>query len=204
MKRIYLAVGAAIVAIAVIGLVIQLRSGDVPPHTAPPAETASGEPRPAPALAPHHPDPGQRERAGGTQVVHDHRAPEPTGGEPVASAPPPSEPATPRPPQPDREGKARITQVLSQRLPAALQECAANLQPAQHGARSRVQGEIRIAIKDHTATITSADFQLRDVVDAVQDEIKRCLVQHAVGVSAPAGDEADIDSYAISVSLRWP
>jgi len=139
----------------------------------------------------------------GQPVVHDHRSPVPAASEPPP--PPPSEPpATIPPPSPDRAAATQITQVLSRRLPPALQECAANLQPSQHGARSRIQGEIQIAIKDHQATITSATFQLRDVNDAVQDEIKRCLVQHAVGVTAPAGDEADIDNRAISVSLRWP
>lgn len=200
MKRIYLAFAAAVVAVAVIGLVIQLRSDDAPAVAKAPAAADPGKPRRMPEPLPH-PESGQRD-AGGQPVIHDHRSPDPAASE---APPPPSEPPAPRPPpQPDREAATQITQVLSQRLPAALQECAANLQPSQHGARSRIQGEIRIAIKDRQATITSAAFQLRDVNDAVQDEIKRCLVQHAVGVTAPAGDEADVDNRAISVSLRWP
>jgi hypothetical protein len=78
------------------------------------------------------------------------------------------------------------------------------LQPDAHGPKSRIVGEIKIAIKDHQAAITSADFQLRDVADAMQATIKQCLVQHAVGIVAPADDEADVDSRAVSVSLRWP
>ena len=199
MKRIYLAFAAAVVVVAVIGLVIQLRSSDAPAVAKAPAAADPGKPRRMPAPPPR-PESGSID-AGAPPVVHDHRSPEPASSEP----PPSSEPPAPRPPQqPDRDAATQVTQVLSQRLPAALQECAANLQPGQHGARSRIQGEIRIAIKDHQATITSAAFQLRDVNDAVQDEIKRCLVQHAVGVTAPAGDEADIDNRAISVSLRWP
>ena len=200
MKRIYLAFAAAVVAIAVIGLVIQMRSDDAPAVAKAPAAADPGAPPRRMPAPPPRPESGSSDTSAQT-VVHDHRSPDPAAGEP----PPPSEPPAPRPPpQPGREAATQITQVLSQRLPAALQECAANLQPGQHGARSRIQGEIGIAIKDHQATITSATFQLRDVNDAVQDEIKRCLVQHAVGVTAPAGDEADIDNRAISVSLRWP
>jgi len=202
MKRIYLAFAAAVVLVAVIGLVIQLVSDEAPPTTAKaPAAADPGKPRraPVPASSIHAGDAGSSAPTG-PPVIHDHRTPAPAASEPAASETPPPVP----PPQGDRAAATQLTQVLSQRLPAALQECAANLQPAQHGARSRVEGEIRIAIKDHEATITSAAFQLRDVSDAVQDEIKRCLVQHAVGVTAPAGDEADIDNRAISVSLRWP
>jgi hypothetical protein len=201
MKRFYLAFAAAVVVIAVIGLVIALVSDEPPATTTAkaPAAAEPGKPRRAPVPAPPAPTAGSSAPTG-SQIVHDHRAPAPAATEPSPSETPPPE----RPPPGERPAGSQTTQVLSQRLPAALQECAANLQPTQHGVRSRIEGEIRIAIKDHQATITSAAFQLRDVIDAVQDEIKQCLVRHAVGVTAPADDEADIDSRAISVSLRWP
>jgi hypothetical protein len=205
MKRIYLAVAAVVVIAAVIGLVVMLRADDAPTERAspPPAPTVAardpGKPRLAPAPDPQ-PQPSGRpaiDSSIGDQRIRDHRA-----GEHAPTEPP--TPTQPPPPQGDRPVAALVTQALSQKLQPSLQECAANLQPDAHGAKSRVEGEIRVAIKDHQATIVSAAFQLRDIADAVQEPIKQCLVQHAVGLVAPATDEADIESYAITVSMRWP
>lgn len=201
MKRIYLALAAVVVIAAVIGLVVLLRAEDAPAERASPAPAPSvaardpGKPRLAPAPAPQPSDRPAIDYTIGDHRIRDHRA-----GEHAPTEPPPPR----QPPQGDREIAAQVTEGLSQKLRPSLQECAANLQPDAHGPKSRVEGEIRVAIKDHQATIMSAAFQLRDITDAVQEPIKQCLVQHAVGLVAPAADEADIESYAITVSLRWP
>jgi hypothetical protein len=82
--------------------------------------------------------------------------------------------------------------------------CAASLPREARSERSRVEGQITIAIKDHLATVTAAAFQLRDIAEPAQAEVKQCLTQRAVGLTAPAGDEADLDSYGISLSLALP
>jgi hypothetical protein len=122
----------------------------------------------------------------------DHRTAEPAAVDP----PPPDPPA-------GRRINVQVTSDLSQVLRSALQECAANLAPGVAGDLSRVDGQVVIAIKDHQASVTSASFQLHDFAEAAQADIQQCLVQRAVGVTAPA-DEPDIDSYPITVSLRWP
>src|ERR1041384_1123179 len=207
MKGIYLALGAAVVIGLAIGLVVMLRADEPPTERASPAPApavAASEPGkpglpPAPAPPPHPsalaPGPPAIDYTIGDHRIRDHRA-----GEHAPSEPPPPR----QPPQGERATETQVTEGLSQKLRRSLQECAANLHPDAHGPKSRIEGEIRVAIKDHQATITSAAFQLRDVVDAVQEPIKQCLVQHAVGLVSPAGNEADIESYAITVSLRWP
>jgi len=200
MKPIYLALAAAVVIALVIGLVVLLREEPSTERASPapaPAVAASdpGKPRLPSAPAAQPQGPPASDYTIGDHRIRDHRA-----GEHAPTEPPPPR----QPPQGDRQIAAMVTEGLSQKLRPSLQECAANLRPDAHGAKSRVQGEIRVAIKDHQATIISASFQLRDIADAVQEPIEQCLVQHAVGLVAPAADEADIESYTITVSMRWP
>jgi len=200
MKRIYLALAAVVVVAAVIGMVVLMRADDAPAErdSPPPAPPVVARDPGTPRLAP--PDPQSQPSGRPANTIRDHRIRDDRAEEHAPTEPPqPSQP-----PQGVRPNASRVTEGLSQKLQPSLQECAANLKPDAHGARSRVEGEIRVAIKDHQATIVSAAFQLRDVSDAVQEPIKQCLVQHAVGLVAPATDEADIDSYAITVSMRWP
>jgi hypothetical protein len=193
-----LAIGAAIVAAAVIGLYVMLRTNREPapvPPERPDQRIADTEPgkarkRVAPALRPDGSAPPMR--AAGERDVRDHRAPEH-----VAAEPPPDPPA-------GHTINVQVTSDLSQVLRPALQGCATNLAPGVAGDTSRVEGQVIIAIKNHQATVTSASFQLHDFAEAAQADLKQCLVQRAVGVTSPSGDEPDIDSYPITVSLRWP
>jgi hypothetical protein len=188
MNRGTLAVGAAIVAAAVVGLYVLLR--------------ADGDP--APALAHReHPD----QKTADTDPGKSRNRVVPVLGQDGFAAPGGvAEPGTRDPPDPPAGPKINIqvTSDLSQVLRPALQECAANLAPGTAGDTSRVEGQVVIAIKDHRTTVTSASFQLHDVAEAAQADIKQCLAQHAVGLTAQAGDEPDIDSYPITVSVRWP
>ena len=201
MNRGYLAVGAAIVAAAVIGLYILLHEdGEPAPSLVPPPDqkTADTDPgkfrnRVVPVLRQEGSAAPGRPAAGPGPGMRDHRAAEQAAVEP----PPPDAPAGPK-------INIQVTSDLSQVLRPALQACAANLAPGAAGDTSRVEGQVVIAIKDHQATVTSASFQLHDIAEAAQPDIKQCLVQRSLGVTAPAGDEPDIDSYPITVSVRWP
>jgi hypothetical protein len=200
MRRGTLVLGAAIVVAAVIGLYILLRT-DSPPAPAPAprdppdqkiADTGPGKARNRPAPVLRQDGSAAPGRTAGPSSPRDHRAAEP------AAVDPPSDPPA------GRRINVQVTSDLSQVLRPALQECAANLVPGTAGDLSRVDGQVVIAIKDHQATVTSASFQLHDFAEAAQADIQQCLVQRAVGVTAPAGDEPDVDSYPITISLRWP
>ena len=199
MRRGTLAAGAAIVAAAVIGLFILLRADSLPtPVLARPDPPDQRIADAGPGKARNRPVPVLRQdgaaapgRTAGLPSLRDHRA-----AEPAAVDSPPDPPA-------GRKINVQVTSDLSQVLRSALQECAANLAPGTAGDLSRVDGQVVIAIKDHQASVTSASFQLHDFAEAAQADIQQCLVQRAVGVTAPA-DEPDIDSYPITVSLRWP
>lgn len=199
MRRGTLALAAAIVVAAVIGLYVMLRTDEPAPtpvlpeppdQTIPATEPGKARNRVAPVLRPD--GSAAPARRVGELGVRDHRAPEH-----VAADPPPDPPA-------GHKINVQVTSGLAQVLRPALQECAANLAPGVAGDTSRIEGQVVIAIKNHQATVTSASFQLHDFAEAAQDGIKQCLVQRAVGVSSSAGDEPDIDSYPITVSLRWP
>ena len=192
---------AAVVVAAVIGLYVLLRTDSAPapapPRHDPPDQRIAGDGsgkarnRAVPVLRPDgSAAPG---RTAGQPSTRDHRTAEHAAADP----PPPDPPA-------GRTINVQVTSDLSQVLRPALQECAANLAPGTAGDLSRVDGQVVIAIKDHQATVTSASFQLHDFAEAAQADIKQCLVQRAVGVTAPASDEPDVDSYPITVSLRWP
>jgi hypothetical protein len=215
MTRGYLVLGAAIVLAAAIGLYMMVGAADDstvarsdredqkadqpivvdPGKNRIPREPARLPDRPAAAAS-----------ASGAPRVRDHRAGEHAQtGLPSASAPPPASALPPVRSAPDgRQINAQVTADLSRKLRPSLKECAANLAPDVFGKKSRIEGEIVVAIKDHQATITSASLELRDVAEAAQPVLKQCLVRRAVGFTAPAGDEADVDGYPITLSLSWP
>ena len=190
MKRGTLALGAAIVVAAVIGLYVLLRTNS---HPAPaPERRAPPDQRIADAV------PGKARNRAVPVLRQDGSAAPDRAAEHAAADPPPPDPPA------GRRINIQVTSDLSQVLRPALQECAANLAPGVAGDTSRVEGQVIIAIKDHQTTVTSASFQLHDFAEAAQADLKQCLVQRAVGVTAPAGDEPDVDSYPITISLRWP
>jgi hypothetical protein len=190
-KRGSLAIGAAIVAAAVIGLYVLLRADSPARHDLPDQRIADAGPgksrnRAVPAL--------RQDGAGALDGMVGQRD---RAAEHAAVDSPPDPPA-------GRKINIQVTSDLSQVLRPALQECAANLAPGAAGDLARVDGQVVIAIKDRQATVTSASFQLIDISEAAQADLKQCLAQRAVGVTAPAGDEPDVDSYPITISLRWP
>ena len=50
--------------------------------------------------------------------------------------------------------------------------------------------------------VAGKDGDLRDVAGG--ESVKQCIEQKSVGITASAGDEPDVDSYAITLSLRLP
>jgi hypothetical protein len=211
MNRRYLALGAAIVVVAVIGLYVASRRSD------PGGDTAANDD----LIGPKNPeaDPGKpkikvTQTASGTSPrpeltgagsavsdymvggvrIRDHRS----GDHAPVDLPP-----VIHPPQ-GRKIPSQLTSDIAQKLRAVTTACTASMPAAGRGPQARLEGEIKIAIKDHQAEVTSATFQLRDVAGGADSPVKQCMEQKSVGVTTPAGDEPDVEGYAISLSLRVP
>jgi hypothetical protein len=103
-----------------------------------------------------------------------------------------------------RKVASKVTFDLAQQLRPLVIQCGGNVPKDARGDKPRADGEITMAIKDHQAVIATAAFQLRDVTGDYAAAVKTCLEQKSVGVSAPAGDEADLEGYPITLSLRLP
>lgn len=208
MNRGHLAIGAGVVVVAAFAIYVFVASREEAPaprpgepvaHAATRAadsgNAASGNrtvrpvaPGDAPATRP------SREYTVGDVRVRDHR----TGDHPPLDLPP----AVHRPD--GRKIPSVLTHEISQRVRAVVNTCAASVPPEARGATPTADGELRLAIKEHQVIVTSATFQLRDVVGAALDPIKACIEQQAIGVSVPSGDEPDVENYSLTVSLRIP
>ena len=126
--------------------------------------------------------------------IRDHRS----GDHPAADVPP-----AVHPPQ-ARRLPSTLTNEFAQQLRTALASCAASVPVGARGAAPKIDGEIIIAIKDRQASITSAIFQPRDITGDANDALKQCLASKAVGLSTPSGEQADLDHYAVTLSLVLP
>lgn len=196
MNRGILALGAAVVLAAAIGLYVLLRADDDGPEARPSA--GSTEPSSVQKFAGAEPNrprlPSPTEYRAGATRVRDHRAGEHT---PIQ--------APPRIPRPDgREIPSTLTSSLGRGIRTALRPCAAGIAPSALGPRPRIEGQILVSIRDHQATVTSSTLKLRDVADDARAQAEECLARSAVGFVAPAGDEPDIDDYSITLSLTLP
>ena len=97
-----------------------------------------------------------------------------------------------------------LTNEFAQQLRAPLATCAASVPAEARGPAAKIDGEIIIAIKDHQASITTATFQPRDVTGEANDALKQCLASKAIGMATPSGEQADLDHYAVTLSLVLP
>jgi hypothetical protein len=211
MNRGYLALGAAVVLAAVIGLYVALTRSDpgggAAAHHDPDAPKSPEADPGKPNIKVTQTAPGEHPRPGpsgsGSAVsdymiggvrIRDHRS----GDHAPVDIPPAI-----HPPQ-GRKIASQLTSDIAQQLRAVTTECTASVPREARGAAPRLEGEIMIAIKDHQAQVTSATFQLRDVAAGSDGSVKQCMEQKSVGVVTPADDEPDVEGYAISLSLRVP
>jgi hypothetical protein len=202
MKRGYLAIGVALLLAVGLGLWALRPGAEEPAGPAQPAPSTPEVTGRSPAASPTRPRldadpvtrPAVKEYMVGDVRVRDHR----TGDHPEVDLPPPIHAPE------GRRIPSSLTSDIVQQLRGATTGCGADLPADARGDKPRVDGTIAIAIKDHKATITSAAFQVRDVVGGLGDPIKRCFEQKAVGVTTPSGDEPDLAGYQISMQLRLP
>jgi len=97
-----------------------------------------------------------------------------------------------------------LSSEIAKNIGGVVAECAGLVPSAARGARPRFEGQVKIAIANHQATITSAAIRLRDVTGESSAAAQQCLEQKVIGVSTPSGNEPDIDGYGITLSLRLP
>ena len=203
-KPLALAFGGAAVLVGAIALIVQMKQTD--PAPAAPVATerpdAAPSPRPGPSAVVSegsHPkeggDPDNTKEPVVTEIdgkiVRDHRA----NPSPVQKIPP----TIHRPGGP--QIKSTTTHDITQQMVKVLNECAKAVPKSARGAKPRAEGQIVVAIKDKQVSITKALVQLRDVEGDVVEPTKRCIEEKSVGLTTSAKDEADVESYEISISF---
>jgi hypothetical protein len=103
-----------------------------------------------------------------------------------------------------RQIPSLLTHEIAQKLKAVMKQCTADLPAEARGAKPRLEGQIKIAIKDQKATVTKAFMQLRDMTGDAVETTKQCIEQKAVGIENPATDQADLEDYDIHITFAIP
>jgi len=87
-----------------------------------------------------------------------------------------------------------------------MKDCVASLPKEGRGAKPRLEGQIVIGIKDKVLTVTQSTIVMRDLegLATAAENARTCVESHAVGLSTPATDEADLASYTINLSFFVP
>lgn len=98
---------------------------------------------------------------------------------------------------------SQLSSDIAKSLRSVVAECAAAVPADARGPKARFEGQLKIAIKDRRATITSAAIRLRDVTGEPL-AAQQCLEQNVIGISTPSGNEPDMEGYGITLSLRLP
>jgi len=205
MNRGLLALGLAIVVAAIMVLYIMMaRDDDAAARSDAPARNAETEPAtprahvapalPRPSTAAREPTGSATDYTIGDVRIRDHRSGEHAQLDvaPVVHSPL------------SRKIPAQLSFDISQKVRAIVAACATNVPANARGDKPRIEGQIKIAIKDHQATVTSAALQLRDVVGVTVDDARKCVEQKSIGATTPSGDEPDLDGYGITLSIRLP
>ncbi len=199
MKRIAL-LGTAAVAVA-IALYFVLHTTDRDPAPAakppdpPPAANVREHETPAPALPAGQGRIAPEGSATSYTIdgieVRDHRG---SNAGPPMDLPPNIHPPT------SHKIPSTLTHVVATQVQGVLADCARMLPAAARGPRSRLEGELIVAIKSGKLTVTRSMMQLRDTVGDVE-AARSCVEQKSVGLTADAADQPDLDNYSIHVSF---
>ena len=207
--RVIVGVAVLVIACAVVLFIYATGSPDTPAPARPSSPGRAvvvpmGPSSPSPSgggVAPALPgDPGAATRDTpkdymvGNIRVRDHRS----GDNKPLDVPPNPHPAD------RRELPSSLTHDISQQVKRALYTCATDLPKDARGTKPRLEGQLTVAIKDHTLAITNAVAQIRDVDGPSQDAIKQCVEHKAVGMTSVATDQADLADYGIQITFTIP
>lgn len=97
-----------------------------------------------------------------------------------------------------------LTAALGRQVKLLVLDCAKGTSRDGRGTQPRVEGQIVIAVKANQASVLSGIMQPRDVSATVASTIKSCIEPKLVGITAPAPNQADLDSYSINMSMQLP
>ncbi len=161
--------------------------GAAPTVTATDVSAAEGA---LPPSDPEHP----RDYAVGDTRIRDHRS----GTSAPIDVPPNVHPAE------GRKIPSTLTHEIAQQVKKVMEQCAAEMPPDARGAAPRLEGQIKIAIKDHKVSVTNALMQTRDLVGDAATSMKQCIEQKTVGLENPAPDQEDLADYDIRLSFAIP
>ena len=203
-KPLALAFGGSVVLVAAIALIVQLKEKAEPAPAAPVTEP----PTPTTPVA----------RPGSSAIVTEGSHPKPSGEPSESTDPVVSEVdgkiirdhrknPTPSvlPPTIHRPGSRQIastvTHDITQKVVKVLNECATAVPKAARGPKPRADGQIVVSIKDKQVSITRATVKLRDGEGEIVEPTQRCIEEKSVGLTTTAKDEADVESYEISISF---
>jgi hypothetical protein len=100
-----------------------------------------------------------------------------------------------------RQLPATLTQSIAQKVRAVLADCAKDVPKDARGAHPRLEGQIKVSIKDHMLSVTSATMQLRDLDNDAAAATKQCVEAKSMGLETQADDQDDIDNYSIGVTF---
>jgi hypothetical protein len=168
-------------------------SAVAPPRTSTPSVTP-GLPTPPTQLPPQGSGEHPRDYVVGDIRVRDHRE----GDNKPLDIPPNVHPA---------EGPtipSSLTHEVAQKVKAVMLDCTKSLPADARGDKPRVEGQILINIKDHKVTITKSTMQLRNVTGESVEPTKQCIEAKSIGITNPAPEQTDIESYSINVSFAIP
>jgi hypothetical protein len=94
-----------------------------------------------------------------------------------------------------------ITQEIGGKFQTVFRDCMKAIPKEAKGEKPRATGSMIVAIKDQKLTVVETNLDFNNVAPDAAAAAKQCVSQHAVGLSAAAANETDVDRHAISVSL---
>ena len=123
------------------------------------------------------------------QKIRDHRK----GDRPPITDLPPREQV--------RKLPTPITQEIGGKFQAAFKDCMKAVPQAAKGEKPRATGSMVVAIKDQQLTVVETNLTFNNIAPDAAEAAKQCVSQKAVGLSAPAANETDVERHSISLSL---
>ena len=123
------------------------------------------------------------------QKIRDHRK----GDRPPITELPPREQV--------RKLPTPITQDIGGKFQTAFKDCMKDVPKAAKGEKPRATGSMIVAIKDQQLTVVETNLTFTNIAPDAAEAAKQCVSQKAVGLSAPAANETDVERHSISLSL---
>ncbi len=97
-----------------------------------------------------------------------------------------------------------LTNEIATQVRAIMNTCAKGVSREGRGESPRVEGLLVTTVKANQLGVLSATIQVRDVPETTAATVKSCMEPKIVALTAPAPDQADLDSYSVSMRMTLP